>query len=149
MISVRPAGLDDLPWLLEQLLAFDKFVGSSRSLFPTLDVAEDIVSGLVLNHPFFIAQNASGPIGFIAGMLTPHYLNPSITVLAELFWWVPEEHRGSRAGALLLAELLAVGRRCADQIIMTLETESPVAPRSLINRGFREKETSYLLEVNP
>lgn len=162
MITVRRATSDDVPWLLEQLQAFDQFYGSSRSLFPALDAADAIVSQLVATQPFFLAENADEPIGFIAGALHPHPYNNDLRVLSEMFWWVADEFRGSRAGLALLNAFVAFG--CtkvnddgdpdehgdapADWIIMTLEHESPVNPQTLTRRGFRPKETSYLLEVD-
>jgi hypothetical protein len=146
-ITVRKAEQEDTPWLLDQLQQFDKFFGSRRSLFPDLEYAQATLAGLIAEHPFFVAVDARGPVGFIAGVLMPHFLNPSIKLLSELFWWVAEEARGSRAGALLLAAFTQHGRQYADQIVMTLEVDSPIDPASLINRGFRLKEVNYLLEV--
>lgn len=136
-----------MPWLLGQLQAFDRFFGSSRSLFPTMEQAEATVTMLLTEHVFLVAANDHGPLGFIAGILTPHLFNPAVVVLSEVFWWVPVEHRGSRAGALLLAAFMAVGKARAHSIVMTLEAESPIEPRSLTRLGFRPKETNYLLEV--
>lgn len=34
MITIRPAHTGDIPWLLEQLREFDKFMGTKRRLFP-------------------------------------------------------------------------------------------------------------------
>lgn len=146
MITVRRATADDVPWLLEQLAAFDQFFGSTRSLFPDIDTARAIVSDLVTTQPFFVAGD-SDLVGFIAGYLTPHPYNPTIRVLTESFWWVDQEFRGSRAGLALLNALIAFGREHADWIVMTLEHESPVNPETLTRRGFRLKETSYLMEV--
>lgn len=147
MVTVRRAEQEDTPWLLQQLQAFDAFFGSSRSLFPDVSYAEATLFTLIDSQPFWVADDANGPVGFIAGVLAPHYLNPAIRQLTELFWWVTKEARGSRAGALLLAEFMAFGKANADWIVMTLEAESPIDPASLINRGFRLKESSYLLEV--
>lgn len=145
-IAVRPATLEDIPWLLEQLAAFDQFFGSSRSLFPSIEYAESTLALLITEHLFLVAES-NGPLGFIAGMVVPHTLNPAITVLSELFWWVAPQHRGSRAGLLLLNAYVAAGKQRAHWVTMTLEADSPVAPRCLEQRGFRLKETTYLLEV--
>lgn len=145
-ITVRRAIASDIPWLLGQLHEFDVFFGSSRSLYPDPETAEAIVSGLVAEHPFYIAENEREPIGFIAGAVHAHPFNPSLRVLSEMFWWVAQPFRGSRAGHLLLREFIAFGKANADWIVMTLEHESPVNPETLTRRGFRPKETSYLLE---
>jgi hypothetical protein len=85
--------------------------------------------------------------GFIAGFLYPHFFNPDIVTLSELFWWVPEEYRGTRSGLLLFKYFKEFGEERADQVIMTLEEETPVKPEFLTKKGFRVKEHSYLLEV--
>jgi hypothetical protein len=108
-IAVRTAVAADVAWLLQQLAHFDAFFGSSRSLFPDEAYAVETLTKLIATEPFFIAADARGPVGFIAGLLTPHLLNPSIRVLSELFWWVVPEARGSRAGFLLLSRSSGAG----------------------------------------
>lgn len=146
-MHVRPATSDDVIWLVDQMRAFDQFFGATRSLFPDVPQAIEIVEQLVAQHPFWVAESAKGLVGFIAGALTPHPYNPSITVLSELFWWVDEQERGSRAGALLLAAFITFGEQHADWIVMTLEEASPVNPATLERRGFKPYERSYLREV--
>lgn len=85
--------------------------------------------------------------GFIAGFLYPHFFNPDIVVLSELFWWVPEKFRNGRSGLMLFKFFKEFGEERADQVIMTLEEESPVQPRFMTKRGFRAKERSFILEV--
>ena len=136
-ITVRPASPADVPWLLEQLQQFAQFFGSARSLFPTMDYAETVLRGLIADQTFLVADNDRGPVGFIAGFVTPHALNPAITVMSELFWWVVPDARGSRAGAALLTAFLAIAKDRAHWIVMTLEAESPINPATLLARGFR------------
>lgn len=147
-IAVRPATPEDIPWLLAQLRQFDAFFGSSRSLFPSEEHAEAIIAGLIETQPILVAAGTTGPVGFICGAITPHPYNPDLIVLSEMFWWVAEAYRGSRAGLALLNEFIAIGKRHAHWIIMTLETESKIDPEHLHRRGFRLKEMSYLLEVS-
>lgn len=146
-IAIRAATLDDMSWLLDQLAEFDQFFGSSRSLFPTMEQAERTLAGLIEEQVFLMAVNEREPLGFIAGVLVPHYLNPAITVLSELFWWVAVEHRGSRAGLVLLNAFDAIGDQRAHSVVMTLEADSPIHPKHLYGRGYRLKETSFLREV--
>ena len=148
MITVRPATLTDLPWLLRELQSFDQFFDSSRSLFPDLETAEAIVSEFVTKHLFLVAQGRDGCLGFIAGIVGPHPYNPALTYLSETFWWVTPQFRGSRAGLTLLNAFVMTGKQLqVDAIVMTLESDSPVNPETLTRRGFRPKETNYLLEV--
>lgn len=148
MITVRKATSQDVPWLLSELHEFDRFFGSSRSLFPTIETAEQIVATFVRDHVFLVAQGRDGCLGFIAGIVHPHLYNPSLTYLTETFWWVTPQFRGSRAGLTLLNAFVIYGKKIkADAIVMSLEHESPVNPETLTRRGFRPKETSYLMEL--
>lgn len=147
-MKIRPADLGDLAWLLKQLRAFDEFFGSKRSLFPEdSDAAVDLLEQLVANQPFFVAEDFSGRTGFIAGVLGSHHFNAEIRTLTELFWWVDPRYRGSSAGARLLEHFIAFGRLHADWIIMTLEHNSPVAPKSLEKKGFKHYSSDFLLET--
>jgi hypothetical protein len=150
MISVRRATRLDVPWLLTQLEEFASFFGSKHSLFPKDPmVAVTIVTAFVDQLEFFLAVDhaTQRPVGFIAGALNKHPMNPAIRVLSEVFWWVTPDRRGSSAGARLLERFLAFGEGNADWIVMTLEAKSPVDPASLERRGFHQHERTYLLEV--
>lgn len=146
-VTVRPATVDDVPWLIEQLRQFAEFFGSNRSLFEDEGYARAVLPTLIEQHPFFLAVQGDERIGFISGMLAPHPWNPRITLLSEAFWWVSEAHRGGRAGLMLLDAFLSVGMAKADWIVFTLEEKSPVNPATLERRGFHLHERAYLLEV--
>jgi hypothetical protein len=148
MLDIRPAVPDDIPWLLEELQEFDKFFASRLSLFPDIEVAEDTLRKLIASpQPFFVAEDAGQLQGFIAGILSPHFFNPNIMVLTEIFWWVPVAFRGSRAGVALFQKFEDIGHRDADWIVMSLEIHSPISDESLIKRGFIPHEKSFLYEV--
>jgi hypothetical protein len=157
-IVVRLAAQRDISALMEQLRQFDRFFGAKYSLIPTdASIAEAVLTNVMDNHVFLVAveRNDQGDgsedwekiIGFIAGVLAPHYFNPGITVLSELLWWVDPNYRGSRAGMLLLDTYTDIGRLRAHWTTMTLEAESPVHPHTLEKRGYRLKETNFMLEV--
>lgn len=150
---IREARYEDIPWLLEQLRAFDRFFRAKRSLVPAdPEVATGFISALIdqakaMNGVFDIATSAGHYVGFVAGVLAPHPFNAEIIVLGELFWWVDPQYRGSSAGARLLQRFEEFGRERADWVTMTLEANSPVDPSSLTRRGYRPFETNYLLEL--
>jgi hypothetical protein len=145
---VRPAVLDDVTWLLNEVEEFDRFAGFNKSLIPQ-DKSKFlyVLEGLILNHVFLVAEHESVPQGFIVGVLAPHHFNDEILVLTELLWWVRTDYRNTRAGAVLFEGFMDIGRREADWIVMTLEAKSPVKPETLSKRGFRLQETSYIHEV--
>ena len=148
-IVVRGAVETDLEWLFGEMKSFSEFFGSNKSLMPDdVDHGFKILEDLVKNHLFLIAEEDGERLGLIAGMVHPHLFNPAIKVLSEFFWWVPEEHRGSRAGLMLLNEFTKWGKDNVDWVIMTLEHHSPVNTRCLTKRNFKPRETTYMLEVN-
>lgn len=148
-IRIRKARSEDIPWLLEQLRAFDAFFGTERPLFPRdPDRAESFIWRIIADHPFYVATaEAHGLVGFIAGALAPHPYNPAIRQLTEMFWWVAPEFRQSRAGSLLLDAFIEEGKQRAHFIVMTLEHNSPVRDETLTKRGFRHMSRDFLLET--
>lgn len=154
MMSARPAEPQDATWILAQLRAFDHFAGTTLRLFPDDDESARLkLLTLIDKHPVFVSELGHPDLpastrltGFIIGLLHPHFFNPRIVVLSEMFWWVTPDYRGTRAGALLLHAFEQVGRLHADWVVMTLEEKSPVNPLTLERRGFRLWERNYLLE---
>ena len=153
-VLLRRAVEDDLPWILDQLVEFDKFSGYKRSLVADMDHAKRGVLDMIRAHFFMLAINPRLGIqypetflGFIAGWQTAHPFNPQLRVLTETFWWVAQEHRRSRAGLELLNAFTEWGALNCDMVIMTLEHHSPVNEKHLLRRGFKRKETAYLLEA--
>jgi hypothetical protein len=156
-IQVRRAAPEDLSWVLSQLKDFSKFYGTKLQLFGDEEYSRNFLLGLIQEHPSFVAVKeqkdengeawTTNMCGFIAGIVSPHMYNPKINLLTEAFWWVPEEYRGSRAGALLLEAFISWGKENVDWITFTLEHKSPVSDRCLTKRGFQLQEKNYLLEV--
>ena len=154
MIVVRHATAADLDWLIEQLVAFDRFYGAKHSLVPPDWYARDLISRLVDQGPFYVAVRELERVGFIAGAVHGHLYNPNVRVLTTLFWWVVPEARGSSAGARLFHELRRYARtHSIDQFILTLQEAwdrkcaTGIKPETLLQGGFRPQETSYVLEL--
>lgn len=147
-ITIRPATEGDLDWLICQLKSFSSYFGTKKSLFGDEEFARAGMQTMLTSHLVLIAESViDGPVGFIAGVVTPHLFNPQIRVLAETFWWVAESRRGSRASLLLLEEFIKWGKANADWVTFALEHRTPVKESSLIRRGFHLQEKSFLLEV--
>ena len=147
-VEIRPAQLSDIDWILSQLKEFADFYKTKTSLFGDSDYSREFITMLVTKHLFLVADSKEfGLIGFISGTVEPHPYNPKILSLNECFWWVEEKHRGSKAGLLLLNEFIRIGKQHCDWIWMTLESDSPVKDATLVRRGFKEQERSFLLEV--
>lgn len=151
-VTVRRAIEADTPWLLSQLRAFSASYGTRRSLFPEdLDHARQILSTLIEQHLFLVAEHEAGLIGFVGGFFFPHPFNPTIRTLVEQFYWVAPECRGSIGGTAalqLLNDFLEAGEQHAHWIVFTREHGSTLSERHLLKRGFRPLDHQYLKEVS-
>lgn len=149
IIEIRRATPEDVDWLIPQLRRFSSFFGSKKPLFGDEEYARAGLLTLIEQHLFLLAEREDvGRMGFIAGYVLPHMFNPQIRLLAEAFWWVDEQYRGSRAGAQLLKAFMEWGEANVDWIQFSLEESSPVKEDAFLKRGFVLKERSFLKEVS-
>jgi RimJ/RimL family protein N-acetyltransferase len=147
MTTVRSARTTDLPWLVPQLLAF---LGSvSLPLRPSEDYVRQAVGKLMDTGVVLVAENESGKLmGTIGGTISFHLFDPDRLVLAELWWWVAPEYRGSSAGLRLIQAFRERGLQDVDLVTMsTLETTHPGVGEHLERMGFQRREQAYILDV--
>lgn len=146
-IRVRQAQLKDIDWIVGQAKEFSVFYGSKLMIVDEA-YAKSGLSALLDQHIILVAESQIGLLGFIVGILGPHPFNPKIKTLSEMLWWVTEPYRHSRAGYLLLKEYIRIGKeKGAQWLTMCSLAASPLNESSLIRRGFRLMERSYLMEV--
>jgi hypothetical protein len=133
--------------------AFDDFFGVAASALPDRADRARLPrrADRRRRQPFFIAQN-DVRTGFIGGTIGPHYLNPDLLVLSELFWWVVPAFRGSigrRPTVDRVRGVRAAPRRAPDLHDAREADDRRRVDRSasLIARGYIEKERAYLLEL--
>jgi GNAT superfamily N-acetyltransferase len=139
--------LDDLEWLLKDLKLFAQSLKRKYLIYGDEEYATRQVSWLITDNLFFVAERSGAPIGFVAGYYTPHFFNPSLKFLFELFFYVKPEHRGSRAGLMLLKKYIEEGKKNAQWISFSKTTQTQMNSRSLERFGFSEYEQTFLLEV--
>lgn len=101
---------------------------------------KNIVDLSVKQQACLVAEKNGELVGTILGVVSPNPFNPTITMLAELMWYVLPEHRHSSAGLKLLIEFAAIGKEKADETSMSLLATSPVAISALEKRGFTMSE---------
>lgn len=148
-ISVRPATPDDLPWIVSQLPEYsDGYTPNGKQLFTDADTASAQLSTFMdTGNVLLVAHDGGTLVGFMAGLLTPHFMNPGIKVLAHLLWWVPKMFRNTRAAALLLKEFSRIGYERADITSLNLQKQAIIKDASLRRYGFVPHEVTYLMEA--
>lgn len=148
MITIRRGKPEDMDWLIQELKLFSAFYDTKHPLFGHEQFVREGMTSMIEKHLVLIAEKEGiGPVGFIAGLLVPHIFNPLIRCLSETFWWVEEKHRRGRAGFMLLQAFIDFGKQNADWILCTIESNSPVNPNVLLDRGFKLKERNFVMEV--
>jgi len=146
-MEIRDAVATDLDWIMAQMEAFADFYGSELKLDSNKEYGRGYVTSLIDSQYVKIASDGPERLGIIAGFKSPHHFNPDITIFSELLWWVPAEHRNTKAGAALLNDFMEYGKANADWISFSLEDNTPIDDSFLLRRGFRLKEKAYLMEV--
>ena len=112
------------------------------------DDAGNFLENLITNGVVLISESDEGErTGLIAGVLAPHYFNKELITLSELFWWVSEKHRGSKAGLMLYNAFMEKGKELSNWIVFCLKEGSPVNPEFFTKRDFKPLDQSFLLEV--
>jgi hypothetical protein len=143
-MRIRRATPDDIGWLIDQVKEFLEFAEYDSLYDP--EYLPHLVAECVTNHFVLVAEDKGERLGMLAGMLQPHPYNPKKKMLAELCWWVPRNHRHSRAGLALLTTYMEWGKKNADIVTMCSMVNSPINSQALVKRGFKAKEQTFVWE---
>jgi RimJ/RimL family protein N-acetyltransferase len=108
-----------------------------------------VLHKLVTQGIVFLAVKDGEVIGGIGGNIVASTFWPEDILLHEVFWWVNEEHRGSSAALRLMKRFIDHGKAQPDisQIVMSMETISPLSDDAYLKRGFELKEKAFVMEV--
>ena len=162
LIDVRSATPLDIDWLMSRLLKLSQFAGTKRLLFEDNDYSRNGLASLIAHHFVRVAYRkheagwpgGSSPlkegwhrVGFIGGYFVGHPFNPKVRYLSELFWWVDETDRKTRAGHALLKSFVDFGIANADWLVFGLNEHTPVKEETILKIGFKKHETCYLMEI--
>lgn len=133
---IRQAQAKDLPTLFPWMVEF------VVKAYPQRPADETHIQAVLLNcmngHVLLVAEEDGEILGTIIGLYTPHALNPSISTLTELAWWVPEKYRKEGVGAALLEVFSSL--KGTDITVMTLLPDSKQAEPFLNKFGFQLSE---------
>lgn len=148
-IEIRRATLSDMPWLKSQLRDFDTFYPSKYSLYGDEHDVDERLEKLITSHVCLIADHTEhGSIGFVAGILQQHFMNPKLITLQEVFYWVnPEWRNKTSASVLLLDAFTEWGEENAHWTVFFVNNKTLMHERHFLGRGYNSIERVYLREV--
>lgn len=99
-----------------------------------------------LSETAWVAKKDGVPIGALGVIKVPNVYNPTLETLAEMFWYVPPEHRKSRAGLMLLDAYTKKAEELNIEATMSLLPSSLVNEKTLAKRGFVLGEHAFRKE---
>lgn len=137
---IRQAKLNELPELVEWACQFMKQVFPKHEV----DKAHLEAMGVALqqSHVLLVAEEDGELRGFIAGIYQRHFLNPNVSLLQEVAWWVPEKWRNTYTGWALLKTFSAL--KNTDMTSVGLLQQSGVADRHMEKLGYKKFETAWV-----
>lgn len=150
MHELRRATPADIPWLCSQLQTFDVAFNSKYSLLPSDDAMQSMLTDWITTpdrYPFWVYTIEDQLVGFIAGIVHPHFYQQQLLCLTELLWWVAPAHRSGLAGPSLLFRFIEYGKLHVHWITMVLGKHTPVKFATMRRLGFELRETNFLMEV--
>lgn len=146
-MKIAPATHADIPWLAGQMRAFTSALNTKHSyIFPTDEPLHRELQEMIDRHIVLVAWRYGKPVGAIGGISAPHPFNPGVSTLTERFWWVCPEHRGSKAGYLLLRAFMKIGERYHTTCV-SLENDSNVSDRMMQRFGLSQSERTFVREM--
>lgn len=135
-----------MTWLMSQAPNFFSFLQTRHSLYNEQQIAL-IFRELLKNGIVLVVEKEGNVVGALGATVGGHPYNPTLLSAFEVFWWVEEKHRDSRAGILLFNEYIRFSkeRECKMVHISKLE-HSPFKEEFLVKKGFSLVEKAYLME---
>ena len=98
----------------------------------------------------YIARNADGEAaGMISGIWMPTFWDHSKVNATEMWWWVEDDCRGEGVGTMLMDALESWARDVGAWrlYMMTIPSVTPGVGKIYQNRGFREREHTFVKEL--
>lgn len=104
----------------------------------------ELLANLMLQQKTVVIAKMNGrPVGVIGALVNPNVYNPNVMTMAEILWYVLPEHRGGRAGYLLLKAIKEKADDLADELTLSTLAQSAVNDASLARMGFEFAERAY------
>lgn len=150
MISdyLRLATVEDIPTLIKFARNFHRASPYNLMRFDT-EKGRKFLRGIIEGPPTFgivlVALKDKKPIGFLVGVCEEPVFTSS-KVAMELGWWIEEEHRGTRASALIFSayEDWAFRVGCTHVQGSYLPGVSKDLTNFYKNRGYVQTESSFV-----
>lgn len=142
--KVKFAQPSDIVWMVE--VAGVKMLEEEvkRPDFVNRKALYDLADKGIDNETALICWKDGEPVGLLGWLVGPNPFNPDLFIAAEILWYILPEHRGTRAGYLLMKEFSEWLDKYEILGTMSLLSTSEVSPRSLERFGFKQTEYQFM-----
>lgn len=141
---VRDAKETDYPEIIRMGRAFAQAADQP-------DVDPDPLISVLNDLPILKVVENGEVCGMAAAVVYPHYWSPDTLVAQELWWWVDETARGSRAGVMLLEALEESAKvlGASKLMMLALDALNPDGVERLYRRrGYVPQERTFVKELS-
>jgi GNAT superfamily N-acetyltransferase len=140
---IRLATKEDIPEMLRMGESFFNASGYGDLTTFNKEDTEGLFIKLI-DEGWLLTDGISTMLGFV---VFPMFMNNSTVVAQELFWWVDEKARGSRAGVEILkkAEELAKENGATAMMMLSIDELNGNSVNKLYERlGYSRREQTYM-----
>lgn len=149
---IRRATVEDIQELVEVGEQFYNYAAKGKGLGFDPKGLEDYLH--VLHNmgtiAIFVMEEDGKIIGSIAGIVSPWYLDPSVRIVQEHWWWILPDHRGA-IGALRMENTLSKwGKELGATKIIMSSIDSPdeeSVKEYYKKRGYSYMETNFIKDI--
>jgi len=149
---VRGAGFDDYEAIKRFMIAFanaNPFKGLHQPDYNDT-YANRLIDSIRKQGVALVAEQDGKIVGMLLAMINGDIWLPEVKTMRELAWWVDPEHRGTSAGAKLLAEYNRIGDVMVEKDIISAYTITTLGMGDHLNlekRGWHAIETNFVKGV--
>lgn len=143
--TIRPVRANDRSWILN--VAVKNMLNDEvkrPDLFNIMQINK-VFDKILEDQTGLIVTKDNKQVGVVAGMLSPHFLNPKKKLIFEVIWYVHKDYRETRASYMLMKGYRDLVLEVADEGIFTIQGHTPIKDSSLAKLGFILQEKHYSL----
>lgn len=142
--EVRFAQPSDIVWMVEVAGVRMLEEEVKRPDFVNRKALYDLADRSIDNETALICWKGEEPVGLLGWLVSSNPFNPDLLVAAEILWYVLPEHRGTRAGYLLMKGFSEWLDKYNILGTMSLLSSSEVSSGSLERFGFKQTEYQFM-----
>lgn len=143
---VRAATIEDVPQMLVNTQRFINETPYKDLELVNHDMQEELLA-MINCGLCFVADQDGTHLGGVGAIKSPLFINHSIKMASERFWWVDPEHRDSGVGkSLFLAIYTAAKAESCDYLTM-FSLADPAVDKLYERAGMKKTDHTWMMKL--